>query len=405
MTNVDYSKFTSEDFLKDKYFLKSIKTPTKESNAFWEEQLLTEKIREKEFRVAKNIILSANIPHHTISEEELSELWNKIEKSNKQKPLQRHSRLIQFASVAASLAILFALSYTFWSKQSNNDSSLISIAKSMQIQGDSSAVQLILNNEKNITLDQENVTIEYNATGDVIVNKQQVAHNIASNTNGPAQLAETNTYNQLIVPKGKRSSIVFGDGTKLWVNSGSRIVYPISFEKDKREIYVEGEVYLEVTKDKSRPFIVSTNKMNIAVLGTSFNVTAYTSDKEQSVVLVTGAVEVKTDSNKKIALTPNNRLTYTGGQLDVENVDASLYVSWVEGLYIYNSEKLGTILDRLSRYYGKTITYDARVSELRCSGKLDMKDELLDVLAGLAQTAPITWQYNEIENELCITYK
>jgi len=405
MTNIDYSKFTSEDFLKDTYFLKSIKTPTKESNAFWKEQLLTKKIREKEFRVAKNIILSANIPHHTITEEELSELWNKIEKSNKQKPLQRHSRLIQFASVAASLAILFALSYTFWSKQSNNDSSLISIAKSMQIQGDSSAVQLILNNEKNITLDQENVTIEYNATGDVIVNKQQVAHNIASNTNGPAQLSETNTYNQLIVPKGKRSSIVFGDGTKLWVNSGSRIVYPISFKKDKREIYVEGEVYLEVTKDKSRPFIVSTNKMNIAVLGTSFNVTAYTADKEQSVVLVTGAVEVNTDSNKKIALTPNNRLTYTGGQLDVENVDASLYISWVEGLYIYNSEKLGTILDRLSRYYGKTITYDARVSELRCSGKLDMKDELLDVLAGLAQTAPITWQYNEIENELCITYK
>ncbi|MEA4808548.1 FecR family protein [Macellibacteroides fermentans] len=405
MTNIDYSKFTSEDFLKDTYFLKSIKTPTKESNAFWEEQLLTEKIREKEFRVAKNIILSANIPHHTISEEELSELWNKIEKSNKQKPLQRHSRLIQFASIAASLAILFALSYTFWSKQSNNDRSLISIAKLMQVQGDSSAVQLILNNDKNITLDQENVTIEYNATGDVIVNKQQVAHNIASNTNGPAQLSETNTYNQLIVPKGKRSSIVFGDGTKLWVNSGSRIVYPISFKKDKREIYVEGEVYLEVTKDKTRPFIVSTNKMNIAVLGTSFNVTAYTADKEQSVVLVTGAVEVNTDSNKKIALTPNNRLTYTGGQLDVENVDASLYISWVEGLYIYNSEKLGTILDRLSRYYGKTITYDARVSELRCSGKLDMKDELLDVLAGLAQTAPITWQYNEIENELCITYK
>jgi len=405
MTNVDYSKFTSEDFLKDKYFLKSIKTPTKESNAFWEELLLTKKIQKKEFRVAKSIILSANIPHHTISEEELSELWNKIEKSNKQKPLQRHSRLIQFASVAASLAILFALSYTFWSKQSNNSSSLISIAKSMQVLGDSSAVQLILNNDKNITLDQENVTIEYNSAGDVIVNKQQIAHNIASSTNGSAQLSETNTYNQLIVPKGKRSSIVFGDGTKLWVNSGSRIVYPISFEKDKREIYVEGEVYLEVTKDKSRPFIVSTNKMNIAVLGTSFNVTAYTTDKEQSVVLVTGAVEVNTDSNKKIALTPNNRLTYTGGQLDVENVDASLYVSWVEGLYIYNSEKLGTILDRLSRYYGKTITYDARVSELRCSGKLDMKDELQDVLTGLAQTAPITWQYNEIENELCITYK
>lgn len=108
----------------------------------------------------------------------------------------------------------------------------------MQLQGDSSAVQLILNNDKNITLDQENVTIEYNATGDVIVNKQQVTHNIASNTNGPAQLSETRYIQPVDCSQGKRSSIVFGDGTKLWVNSGSRIVYPISFKKDKREIYI-----------------------------------------------------------------------------------------------------------------------------------------------------------------------
>ena len=92
-----------------------------------------------------------------------------------------------------------------------------------------------------------------------------------------------------LFPKGKGRPL-FLETDQALGKFGQPHCLSYQFQKDKREIYVEGEVYLEVTKDKTRPFIVSTNKMNIAVLGTSFNVTAYTADKEQSVVLVTGAV-------------------------------------------------------------------------------------------------------------------
>ena len=78
-----------------------------------------------------------------------------------------------------------------------------------------------------------------------------------------------------IVPVGRRSSITFADGTRLWVNSGSKVVYPVKFAKEKREIFVEGEIYLHVSRDEQKPFIVKTHQMDIKVLGTQFNVTAY----------------------------------------------------------------------------------------------------------------------------------
>ena len=101
-----------------------------------------------------------------------------------------------------------------------------------------------------------------------------------------------------------RSSLTFSDGTKIWVNSGSKVIYPVSFEKKKREIYVEGEVYLDVTHDTSWPFVVRTQQVDVKVLGTSFNVSAYKDDSNMQVTLVEGKVEVNTntmcirDSNK-----------------------------------------------------------------------------------------------------------
>lgn len=104
-------------------------------------------------------------------------------------------------------------------------------------------------------------------------------------------------------------------------------------------------------------------------------------------------------------MVPNNRVTFSGKELDVKMVDASLYTSWKDGLYLYNSEKLGTILDRLSRYYGKEIIYDSNVASLKCSGKLDLKDNIIDVLNGLCQTAPIDFKHKGERIEFCLTNK
>lgn len=77
----------------------------------------------------------------------------------------------------------------------------------------------------------------------------------------------------MVIPRGKRSVLTFSDGSKVWVNAGTRVIYPTEFEKDKREIYVDGEIYIEVARDEERPFYVRTKDMNVRVLGTKFNVT------------------------------------------------------------------------------------------------------------------------------------
>ena len=200
----------------------------------------------------------------------------------------------------------------------------------------------------------------------------------------------------MIIPYGKRSTITFSDGTKAWVNSGTRLVYPVEFKKEQREVFVVGEIYIEVAEDKARPFIVKTSDIEVKVLGTKFNVSAYESDKTKNVVLVSGSVKVSAKSSNKddVLLSPNQMYSVTNGVAGVKNVDVNKYIMWIDGLYYFESAKLGDILNRLSRYYGKIIIYDNTVAELRCTGKLDMKDEMQEILQGLTHTVPISYKQN-----------
>lgn len=156
---------------------------------------------------------------------------------------------------------------------------------------------LILSEKKQIAIQGKESKLHYNQQGKLNVNSQTINQETENDK-------KKDTYNQLIVPAGKRSSITFSDGTRIWLSASSRVVYPVEFMKNKREIYVEGEAFLDVYHDKSRPFIVKTNKMDIQVLGTTFNVCAYEKENIQTVVLVTGKVEVKTNNNETKTLSP-----------------------------------------------------------------------------------------------------
>ena len=171
----------------------------------------------------------------------------------------------------------------------------------MAVTPDEGEIQLVLS-DKLIPISGQESQIEYDAKGTVAVNSEKIADVSLNSANTSKRLSE---FNQLIVPNGKRSTLILEDGTKLWVNAGSRIVYPVTFADKKREIYVNGEVFLEVTPDKKRPFIVKTKEIDVQVLGTSFNVMAYETDESSSVVLVTGAVQVDTKDDEDFRLEPN----------------------------------------------------------------------------------------------------
>jgi ferric-dicitrate binding protein FerR (iron transport regulator) len=198
-------------------------------------------------------------------------------------------------------------------------------------------------------------------------------------------------YNQVIVPQGRHTSLTLSDGSKLWLNAASRVVYPPVFDGKQREIYLEGEAYLEVTPDANSPFTVKTKQMEIKVLGTSFNVSAYDDEASQTVVLVTGSVSVRTgeQADRITEMTPNQLFRVSGTETQLHSVKVENYISWKDGIYLYRDEKLSLILKRLSHYYGVTIHYAPEVGEMRFTGKLDLKSDAERVLNGLSNTAPV----------------
>jgi ferric-dicitrate binding protein FerR (iron transport regulator) len=139
---------------------------------------------------------------------------------------------------------------------------------------------------------------------------------------------------------------------------------------------------------------VKTGQFNVEVFGTTFNVTAYEKDTLQSIVLVQGVVKVHADHQEETLLMPNEMYSATPNTAPtVKPVNVTAYISWKTGLYQYESESLGTILKRLSRYYGQEIEYSPKVAQMKCSGKLDLKDDLQWVLKGISQTAPVRYVY------------
>ena len=394
--NKDYTKYTTEKLLEDDFFIESNTSPTLDTINFWKGQI-ADGLDEQEYQLAVFFLRSIRVKKEQMSNERQDLLWTRIKDSNKILQMQRNRRFRSFIwMVAASVTVLIIFSISYIYTNVNKTPDVEAIAREMAVTPEADDIQLVLP-DKQIPISGQESQIEYDAKGTVVVNSEKIADAFQSSANSSKRSLEVN---QLIVPNGKRSTLILEDGTKVWVNAGSRIVYPVAFADKKREIYVNGEVFLEVAPDKNRPFVVKTKEMDVQVLGTSFNVMAYETDESASVVLVTGSVQVDTRDDEDFRLEPNRMFSYHKGECDIKDVNVNDYILWKDGLYTYRSEHLSVILDRLSRYYGKKISYKSDVADLKCSGKLDMQEDLEVVLDGLSQTAPIF--YKKIDEEYIV---
>lgn len=382
-----YKYYSAVDFLKDRDFLKWQLFNSEEDRLFWnsvvkEYPVLESTIKEAIVLYKDNIRLNDFRMSRSEISGSLASLQTQINKKKK-----RNSRriVLSISAVAASIAI-FIISLHFIFNKENHVQDIATFAQTLPDNNNlySSDTKLILSENNTVTLNNTESSIEYE--GDAI-----------KADNNLILKEESSLYNQLITPYGKRSSITFSDGTKAWVNAGSRLIYPAEFSKEKREIYVDGEIYIEVSEDKKRPFVIKTKQMDISVLGTKFNVSAYEDDKIKNVVLLSGSVSISSNTHnkdKEIILTPNQMYSDLENSYSVENVDASVYILWAQGLYQFESEELGNIITRLERYYGIKIECDTAIAELKCSGKLDLKDDLNKLLTELSRALPIKYRQN-----------
>ena len=349
MKGKDYTGYSVEQLLEDDFFLKSYFYPTDNSQAFWKEQALRDEVLAKEIVYAQMVLRSIPYRKQTFSSEDKELLWKRISKTNHKKRSFRY----WYSSVAA-VAILLLTVGSFYYMNYYEEDNLTAIEKVQKPEQPVGTVLLILADEKKVDIEEKNSHLQYNKKGELHINarKMKTSQDSVTSSDNKNELI----YNQLIVPSARRSFLELADGSKIWVNANTRVVYPVTFDDKKREIYVDGEIYIGV-----------------------------------SVVLVSGKVNVRTDNRVESLLTPSDRLSYEKGTTDIKKVNVENYISWKEGYYTFDNECFSVVLDKLSDYYGKKIRYNDKVRALRCSGSLNLDEDMVKVLTGLESTMPVTF--------------
>ena len=184
------------------------------------------------------------------------------------------------------------------------------------------------------------------------------------------------SYNQIIVPAGERFLVQLSDGTKVWINSESALRYPAYFGKNIREVEARGNVYFEVAKDSTRPFVVASRELTTEVLGTRFEVNTYGDRDEVSATLVEGSVRVGVGS-RFVVIKPNKQITFNtkSGTIKVNEVDAARKVMWKDGILVIDNEAFRDVVWKLERWYGVSIVNETGlVFTQSFSGEFDRED-------------------------------
>ncbi|WP_420321620.1 FecR family protein [Flagellimonas sp.] len=275
---------------------------------------------------------------------------------NVQKKTVKNFKLRQISSglflkYAASVAIIVGAVYVAWSDREMGLSAEIheNTSDAIVLKLDNGNVDVITENDQKKIMDSKGNVVGFQK-GNTIAYEQQKTQS--------KQLV----YNELTVPLGKKFDLVLSDGTQVKVNAGSTIKYPIQFiEGLSREVEVWGEAYFDVTKDKKHPFLVNANNIQVKVLGTKFNVSSYPEDDAINTVLVEGSVQLfdseNDDAEASFIIEPNQKASWNKemGKMTIEEVDTSIYTSWINGRMVFKNTPFKNIRKKLERRYNVVI--------------------------------------------------
>lgn len=244
-------------------------------------------------------------------------------------------RMRPFARWAAGIAavVALALGYRYWSASQ--------MAVPVNVNADSFAIHVP------DSVDAVTITT---ADGHARHAEEELALDKSVDAITPAQLMA------LSIPRGHDYHLTLADGTQVWLNAESRLEFPDRFTGNTREVRLKGEAYFEVKKDAKRPFIVHTDYLTTRVLGTSFNVRAY-SARDAAVTLVSGRVKVNAGEMAK-TLSPGQQAAFSNSQLTVKDVDTYPITQWKEGFFYFDNQSLFSIMQELARWYNVNVSFD-----------------------------------------------
>ena len=332
-----------------------------------------------------------NLALNKLDQEKIIEEINSRINSNKKPSIKK--RALVFTNVAYVFCSIVIIFYLFSKGNFNDDLKSIDPNK------------ITLTTENGNVIDLENLK----------ENQTKINNNILVNqTNGTLYykndpIVENLTYNTINVPYGKVFNLELSDGTKVYLNSGTSIKYPVNFINNlDREVFIDGEAFFEVNSNKSQ-FIVSSNNTSAYVYGTKFNFKDYPEDNFSEVILTEGSLGVSEISeniknNDVLMIRPGERakVNYSSGEIERSRVNTSLYTSWIDGRVAFRNESLPSMIQKLERIYNVIIINNNKdIEEKYFTATILYKEESInDVLSYLSEVYGLKYQI--IDNKILI---
>lgn len=323
---------------------------------------------------------------------EIDTAWTKVLRVAKSKKNKKKiPSLLKISKYAAIFIGLFTATFLYW--QTYNTATTLP--------DNEDVITLQLENGEIQEISPKKIQIITNSKGQKLGVQNGIQLNYLNNSD-----IDKLTYNVLTVPNGNTFKLILSDSTTVYLNAGSSLKYPVKFIKGQnRQVFLNGEGYFDVHKDKKHPFIVTNGSMDVRVLGTKFNISAYPEDKEINTVLVEGSVslynnETEYNTESSNLLEPNHQASWNRSNYNVtiQTVDTDIYTSWINGKLVIKKMPFKNIIQKLERHYKVTInnTYE-HLNNLDFTATFDI-ESIEDVLSTFALETP--FEYTKTGNHI-----
>ena len=318
----------------------------------------------------------------------------------KERPVRSLFTLSGMAAAAIILLLITAGIYYFLLPQPAVKTSHTSPYKNDIAPGTNGAL-LTLSNGMQIQLDSTgNGNIAQEGNTSIIKIDSQLSYNVEQGTN------TTNLYNTVSTAKGNQYQLKLPDGSKVWLNAGSSIRFPVSFGGNERRVSITGEVYFDVKHNSRLPFIVMVNDFEIHDLGTQFNVNAYTDEPDIRTTLIEGKVKVGSrqwavgsgekakNKNYEVILKPGEQATvsqtsHQSQPIPVQTVDTDAVTAWKNGLFMFDNHNIQAVMRQLERWYNIEVIYSGNVTKEEFVGTVSRFENISQVLKMLERTGTV----------------
>ncbi|GAA3555181.1 FecR family protein [Snuella lapsa] len=268
------------------------------------------------------------------------------------RPIRIMYRIFKYAAL---IVLLLGIGYLLQKTYFNKPFESVLPSESITLQLEDGSIEIIRLNESSDIVD---------AKGNIVVSQKG---NQLVYTNGAEK--DTLVYNTLTVPYGKRFKITLSDGTRVNLNAGTSLKYPVKFIKgENRRVFLEGEAYFDVAKDAEHPFVVNANAIDVRVLGTQFNVSSYPEDETINTVLVEGSVSIYKaestySSETATFLEPGFKAAYDKnyGNITIDKADIEMHTAWIKGKIVLKHIPFDDIVKKLERHYNVVIQNNNKV--------------------------------------------